>query len=56
MICVLSPEQVVWEGLLSSFQSLVLLPSLLQNDIYDLVVLTDVFCGFGHQVVDYFTE
>ena len=53
---VLSPKQVVWKLLLACFHALILVPTLLQDDVNYFVMFTDVLSRPRHQAVDNFTE
>jgi hypothetical protein len=48
----LSSEQVYWESVLTTLNLVVPLAPLMHNNVNDLILLTDIFSGYGHKFID----
>jgi hypothetical protein len=48
----LSSEQVYWESILTTLNLFISLASLVHNDVDDLILLTDILSGYGHELID----
>lgn len=48
----LSPEQVYWKPILTTLNLIISLAPLVHNDVDDLILLTDILSGDGHELVD----
>ena len=48
----LSSEQVYWESILTTLSLFISLAPLVHNDVDDLILFTDIFSGYGHELID----